>query len=75
MRKFIVIFLSFLFLNVGVSSAVFAEEVMYNTETQKVHKVTCAHAKKMHKKIVLKLTGKTLIARAESLVKSAAADK
>ena len=52
MRKFIVIFLSFLFLNAGVSSAVFAEEVMYNTETQKVHKVTCAHAKKCTKNCI-----------------------
>ena len=52
MRKFIVIFLSFLFLNVGVSSAVFAEEVMYNTETQKVHKVNCQWAKKCTKNCV-----------------------
>lgn len=52
MKKFFaaLIIVNFVFLN--SANLAFAESVIFNTETQKVHKVSCPHAKKCTKNCV-----------------------
>lgn len=52
MKKFIIAFLVFIFANLTLISQAFAESVMYNTQTHKVHKVSCPHAKKCTKNCI-----------------------
>lgn len=46
MKKIFVLIMTALFISIGTHGIAFAESVMYNTETQKVHKVNCKWAKK-----------------------------
>ena len=52
MKKFLLVFLSVLFINTAMCLVVSAEQVMYNTKTQNVHKTACVHAKKCTKNCI-----------------------
>lgn len=65
MKKYFLFILTALIIGAGVQSAVFAEPVVYNTQTQKVHKVNCQWAKNA-RKTALKSTAKTHTPAAES---------
>ncbi len=52
MKKIIAVFLVWIFANLVFVAPVFAETVMYNTQTQKVHKTNCPHAKKCTKNCI-----------------------
>lgn len=52
MKKYFLFILTALIIGAGVQNAVSAEPVVYNTQTQKVHKVNCQWAKKCTKNCV-----------------------
>lgn len=52
MKKVLAVFLILVFGGIFSAPPVFAETVVYNVETHKVHKVTCSHAQKCIKNCV-----------------------
>ncbi len=52
MKKFLIVFIILIFECLTFPQAVPAEPVMFNVQTQKVHKITCPHAKKCTKNCI-----------------------
>lgn len=52
MKKSLLLLLTALFITLGAQNVTFAEPVSYNTETQKVHKVSCKFAQKCTKNCI-----------------------
>ncbi len=52
MKKVLAVLLIFIFNGIFTISPAFAENVMFNVETKKVHKVSCPHAQKCTKNCI-----------------------
>lgn len=52
MKKILIILSALFVIGINSGNVVFAEPVMYNTQTQKVHKTNCVHAQKCTKNCV-----------------------